>query len=338
MELREARESDGDALAALAAASADTGAIRYFPRYHGNPVVAAAALEPGLRWVLAEERGTLLGAAQISFGECELEGEVSPFALLNSLAVHRDHRRRGIARALTDWRLEQAGDAVVLANIQSGNEGSFANARRWATHFIGQLATPPFGMRGRAPRSPLAFRDAAGGDWDAAAAGLARFEAGWNLRVPESGGSLEEWASVEVFGGRMRRYLVAVDGGEVVAGAGFVEAARVTTLQIEHLPPAIRVLNLALRVVPRDRVLRQIGMNRFWWADGREAAGGALLEHARWTLRDVGNAILVTLDLRGPLREVLPLKPWTPKAVGSVAIRSAVAVDESTLLAPLLGG
>jgi len=338
MRLSEARETDGDALAALAAASADTGAIRYFPRYHGNPVVAAAALEPGLRWVVAEDGGELLGAAQVSFGECELEGELRRFALLNSLMVHRDHRRRGIARALTDWRLEQAGDALVLANIQSGNEGSFANARKWATHFIGQLTTPPFGVVGRAPRSRFELREATGGDWDAAAAGLARFEAGWNLRVPETGASLEEWASVEVFGGRIRRYLVAVDGGEVVAGAGFVEAARVTTMQIEHLPPAIRVLNLALRVVPKDRVLRQIGMNRFWWAEGREDAGRALFDHARWALRDAGNAILVALDLRGPVREVLPIRPWTPKAVGSVALRSPVDVDESTLLAPLLGG
>jgi GNAT superfamily N-acetyltransferase len=55
------------------------------------------------------------------------------YAVLDSLKVHPDYRRRGIARRLTDRRLERAtelgGDEVVIvAYIQAGNTASLANA------------------------------------------------------------------------------------------------------------------------------------------------------------------------------------------------------------------
>jgi GNAT superfamily N-acetyltransferase len=334
--LREATEADGPAIERLAAASADTGAIRFSPRFARNPVEVARLARPGIRWVLAERGGELAGGGQVSFGELELEGELRPYALLSTLMVHPSHRRQGVARALTDWRLEQAGDRVIVAGIQSSNAGSFANARRWATQVFGALATPPIRMRARSPRLHVEVREAGGDDWAAAAAGLARFEAGWNLRVPETAAGLEAWAALEPFGMALRHYLVAVDGGEVVAGASFAEAGRLSSFHVEHLPPALRTLNLALRIVPRDGVMRQVGVARFWHAPGRADAARELFENARWRFRDAGNALLPSLDLRGPLRHVLPLKPWTPRAVSSVAVRSPVQVDESRLLAPLL--
>jgi GNAT superfamily N-acetyltransferase len=334
--LREATEADGPALERLAAASADTGAIRFSPRFARNPVEVARVARPGIRWVLAERDGELAGGAQVSFGDLELQGELHPYALLSTLMVHPNHRRQGVARALTDWRLEQAGDRVIVAHIQSANEGSFANARRWATQIFGAVATPPIGMRARPPRLSVEVREARDGDWAAAADGLARFEAGWNLRVPQTASELEAWAALEPFGLHVRRYLVAVDAGEVVAGASLAEAGRLSSFHVEHLPPALRMLNLALRIVPPDGVIRHVGVARFWHASGRADAARELFEDARWRFHEAGNALLPSLDLNGPLRKVVPLKPWTPKAVASVAVRSSVRLDESRLLAPLL--
>src|SRR5581483_4276774 len=245
MELRPARPEDFDGLVALALAGADTGRVSVAPRYLRNPVAAAAALRPGGLWVVAEENGQLVGAAQAILGERELEGERYPSAMLASLMVHREHRRRGIARALTDWRLERIGpDAVVVAAIQTGNEGSFANARRWATQVLGKLVVPLFRVTD-SYSGPEIREPATDAEWDAYADGLARFESGWNLRKPEAGASLRERSSRTLDGERYQYSYVALESGRVVGGIELFAAGRLQSLVFERLPPELRVLNAA---------------------------------------------------------------------------------------------
>ena len=128
--LRAARDGDGPAITELALATADTGAVRVAPHYLHDPLETTRALQPEAEWVLAQaEDGSIVGAGIVAFADVEIEGKVYRGAHLSGLMVHPDHRRRGIAKALTEWRLERAGpDAVVVAAIQSGNKGSFANA------------------------------------------------------------------------------------------------------------------------------------------------------------------------------------------------------------------
>ena len=298
--LRTARADDFEQIAALAAVTADTGRIPVKPRYLRNPVEAFAELMPELEWVVAESEGRLIGGAQIIHGDTEVEGKAYPGAVLSSLMVHPDHRRRGVATALTEWRLERVTpETVVVAAIQHGNEGSIANARKWATQIYGKLVLTGFRASGRPPRSALEFREPRDdAEWDEAAAGLARFEDGWNLRTPETGTSLRERAERTLAGERFQHYVVAVEDGRLVGGYQLQEGGRLASLVFEHVPLNIRALNLLLRVIPRDRELRSNGLSRVWFANDQVAQD--LWRHAGSLSTATGNVIGTQFDTRGP--------------------------------------
>jgi len=335
--LRPARTDDFESLVALAVACADTGRIQVAPRYLCNPVEAWAALKPELEWVVAEAEDGLIGAGQVIFSETEVEGELYRCACLASLMVHPAQRRRGVARALTRWRLDRAGsDAVVVAAIQTGNEGSLANARGWATQIFGTLTLPIFRAAGGHPtRGGLAMREPRDdAEWDEVAAGLTRFEQGWNLRTPETGASLRARANRTLSGERLQRYVVAVEADRVVGGFELFDGGRLETLVFERLPLALRALNLLVRVVPREGELRLASLSRAWYLPGRNDVARALWANARAASARSGNAIGIQFDPRGPLRKLIPLRPWTPKGQVSVAVRSPVRLSEDRVLSP----
>lgn len=337
-ELRPARPDDYEALAALAIASADTGRIRVAPRYLCNPVEAWAALKPELEWVVAESEDGLIGCGQLIPHESEIEGELRRCASLTSLMVHPAHRRRGVARALTTWRLDRAGpDTVVLAGIQEGNEGSLANARAWATQIVGALELPVFRVRRGGETPPgLELREPRDdSEWDAAAEGLAAFERGWNLRKPRSGSELRRRSALTLHGERVQRYFVALERGRVVGGLELFEGNRLQTMVFEHVPASLRALDLLLGVLPRDGELRASSLSCAWFLPAREDVARALWSFAGSIAAAAGNALSAGLDPRGPLRELVPMKPWTPKGRLALAIRSPVALSEERLLATL---
>jgi predicted N-acetyltransferase YhbS len=333
--LREARSEDFEALVALSTASADTGRIRVAPKYLVNPVDAWAALKPELEWVVAEAEDGLIGGGQVIFGEAEIEGEIYRTAALGSLMVHPAHRRQGIAKAVTRWRIDRAGpDAVVLAGIQTGNAGSFANAKRWATQIFGKLVLPGFRVKsGGSPPRGLEIREPeSDSEWEQAAEGLAHFERGWNLRIPKTRERLQERSEAAFQGERYQRYLIALERGRIVGGFELFEGARLQSLVFEHVPVPLRLLNVVLRVLPRDGDLRANTVSSIWWAQDRDDVARALWRHAQSAAAESGNAIGTQLDPRGPLRKFVPMRPWTVKAEISVAVRSPVPLSEDRLL------
>ena len=71
-----------------------------------------------------------------NFDQCRIEGGMIPSALFNTLMVHPDFRRQGVARRLSEWRMEQArlrlGDkGVMMADIQMGNKASDRTVKKW---------------------------------------------------------------------------------------------------------------------------------------------------------------------------------------------------------------
>ena len=86
--VRPARDGDGKALTELAAAAADTGAVRIAPHYLHDPLETSRVLRPDAEWAIAEtEDGRVIGAGTVDFGDVEIEGEVCRGARLSNLMV-----------------------------------------------------------------------------------------------------------------------------------------------------------------------------------------------------------------------------------------------------------
>ncbi len=336
--LRAARDGDGLAITELALAAADTGAVRVAPHYLHDPLETTHALQPEAEWVLAEaEDGSIVGAGIVAFADVEIEGEVYKGAHLSGLMVHPDHRRRGVAKALTEWRLERAGpDAVVVAAIQSGNKGSFANAQRWATQIFGTVLLPAFKVGpNKAPEGIEMREPQDDAEWEQVSAGLAEFEHGWNLRVPETAAQIRARLARTPLAEPVQSQVVAVEGGRVVGGCELHDSTRLTALVIEHVPPFLRAMNLFMRIIPPDRVVRNVAVARLWHVPGRPDVGRALWGHASAVSATRGaNAVSTQFDPRGPLAKLFPLRPWTVKGKLAAAVRSPVKLDEERLLGP----
>lgn len=74
-----------------------------WPSLVENPLRANRVLTaPGVTTVVAAEDGIVIGFAQI-----QSDGEIQ--AHLSLIAVHNDHRRKGIARSLIEQGLQEAG-------------------------------------------------------------------------------------------------------------------------------------------------------------------------------------------------------------------------------------
>jgi len=74
-----------------------------WPSLVDNPLRANRVLTaPGVTTMVADEDGIVIGFAQI-----QSDGEIQ--AHLSLIAVHADHRRKGIARALIEEGLKEAG-------------------------------------------------------------------------------------------------------------------------------------------------------------------------------------------------------------------------------------
>jgi len=340
--LREASPEDDAAIAAITAASPDGGAVQYRTRDHVPPrllvprdSVAVVAELPGVGPV---------GAARVSLGRCAFAGELRRYALLGSLVVHPAHRRQGVGAALARWRIayaeEHAGeDVLVLANIQSGNAASLANAARWSTGLSRPALVAPVPVATREPVVPEGWRmgEAEPGDLEEFAAGLAAFTAGHDLARPWTADSLAAWLADSPLPEPVNHLLVARDtAGRMLAGLALREAGRLRSMEIVRVPPAIRAVDRLLHLLPRDGVLRPLDVDRFWFDEGRPDAARRLWEHARWAWRDRGSVLLTTIDARSPLRLSLGLQPWSPTTTIHVAVRSPVPWDASAPFDPIL--
>jgi GNAT superfamily N-acetyltransferase len=335
--LRPLRAEDGSAYAALLAAGADSGRIEMAERFEIDPYQAMVGVNANTVGIVAETPGHegLVGGVMIRFGRCQWEGEVRPSALLNTLVIHPDFRRRGLATQLEDCAVRQFGeDGVFFAVIQRNNTGSERATRKWAGRIVeDRLAIIAKTTRPTRPARPYVVRPIQPEELPTVAERMNAYYRDYNLYPPESADSLAEWLNRTPFEAPFRHYRVVTDeSGSLLGGMAVAETYRLRTTLLTRVPAALRMLNLLFRVVPTSGHLRELTVSRAWFVPGQHEALRHLLEAVRWEWREIATSVVVTADVRSPMMEICNVRPWTATVIAGVALRAPVACSEDRLL------
>jgi GNAT superfamily N-acetyltransferase len=340
--VRQATPEDHARLAALAGASPDGGAVGFRPEHHVPPGEITRGHERSEHFV-AEIDGALAGTARLDLGTCRFEGDDTRYALLSSLQVDPAYRESGAAALLTDTRLARATelsgeDAVTLAYVQAASAESLANAHPWATQVLGRLVVTPVPVRQRAPRSKpgLTVRPAAPGELAEIAAAVDAWSAGHDFARRWDAARLGDWLAASPLPDPVNHYRVVSDeSGRLLAGLGIHERGRLTSLVIDRLPLFMRAANTVLHTVPRDGRMRNLIIDKMWFAPGRLDAARSLWETVRWEWRAAGGSLLLNHDPRDPVHRVIAARPWLPTTTSTVALRSRRPMHPETIVEQL---
>lgn len=343
--LRAMQADDSEAFVALAAAVPDGGLVQFarrylvapYPYYFERPGRAVAVVASHSNY------DGLVGAGLVNLAELHLDGALHTVAYLSSLLVHPNYRRQGIATKLAQWRInwaqQQAGlDVCIMANIQRGNAGSLANARKWATQFIDNTTVAPLATLSRPPRrrTTCDVRSAGPDDLAAFAKGANQFYADHNFYEPLSADALAAWQAQHQHGNQPSNHLLVATNqqGRLVAGMRLRESGAHYQLQLVHKPAWMDAVNVVLRVLPSDGVLRQLELSGLWYAPGCEDAAHDLVQQTRYDWREQGNLLPFYYDSRGPLGTVAQVPFWLPTTSATAAIRAPFTLDETKLTHP----
>lgn len=326
--VRALRVGEAPALGRLRAMSSDGGKVAFRPRYHGDETALRSLRSNDMHDYVAVVDGEIVGAGSVTFSRIAAHPAVIGLAWLSGLAVAPAWRGRGIARQLTTARLAAVagrdGPHVVAAAVQAGNGPSMANAMRWANRILGtvQVTPVPPPRRPPAPVPGVSIRPVATADLPDVAAGIRAAAQELSLAPVPDADELARWLGVRVGGQPLRSYAVATDAtGRVVAGLGIEHEHKLISIEVTRMPALIAAANVFLRVVPRDRLLRNINVRFPWFHPGHQAAAQSLWRQLRWDIRDRGTNVVRSVDPNGPLARALPIARWLPSTSLQIVIR-----------------
>lgn len=278
--IRRASEADGDAIRKIVENNPDGGAVSFAPQFEVNPYELHTAAFPETVGFVAETAdGNPAGTGFVNYFDARFGGERRPSAYLNNLAVAAEYRNRGLATRLARRRLDHAAsrddeDRVVWATIQQGNEPSRAVASSWAETFAYEQARFVLEPRsGSADTAGYEVREATPPELEVVCDRANEFYAGAELFAPYTPEGLQGRLDRSPLDDPIARYVVALDGDEVVAGAQVMETHRAMWIAVEgeELPPAL----------PDDGELRPRAVGNPWFVDGASDALRALVAHLR---------------------------------------------------------
>ncbi len=343
-ELREMQPADGPAIKLLMENDPETPGLSLTTHFLVDPYQAWTALKPDLAGVVAEVPGVegLVGAATIAFEPVQYAGQMLPGAFLENLKVRHDYRGKGLGTQLAQWRLNKARERfgeqiVIMTGTTSDNHASLATMKKWANQFLGPLTMTPIPPRKQPPK-PLAgitVRPAQVEDFEEISTRSNQFYADCSLYAPLSPEMLDTLLrqAHDVY-----HYRVVVDAaGNILAGIILSERSRLMVDEVHNVPLPLRLANMILHMLPQDHILRQMECAQLWFDQPGYAR--YLWESIRWEFRDRATSFQLSVDPRGPLHQIIPLKPWNqPRIKIVIAVRGPVLLDENKWIANSIRG
>ncbi len=340
--VRAVAPQDGPAIQQLDEMIPVPGAFSVVYRSLFDPYEVTMALHPGALGVVAESPdGGLAGMGFVQMQSGVLDGKSYPLGRFFGVAVHPDHRRRGLATTLYHKLLEQARkqygpETMFLAVIQQENQASLQAAKTWATQIVqGRVRYLSDRTLNAAPlvRNGLRVRPAETRDWSAIAAGSNQFhrESEWAPHITAA--SLQEAYDRKPFGFPLQSCFVAVDHTDTpIAGIWVTLGGLVESGLYAKMPFRYKLMNVFQRFAPSGGVLKRLTVRDLWHTPGHESAALDLWKSAAWLLRDKGNRLMAVVDPKSPLTALLPKSTFMPYEGGILAVAANRDLDLSRVL------
>jgi hypothetical protein len=259
------------------------------------------------------------------------------------LRVHPDHRKKGIARGISDWALEYItdllrSDAVLYAAIMADNV-SFQLADAYGFKPTNPIQGGILPMRKSPPAEiqEIEIRPADRKELPAIAEGMNTFYREHNLWIPVSVDTLEDFLRQEVDEVRPNQLYVAVKGGEIVAGLSLSDRTQLVRMKLARAPWYVRTLGNWSGLLPASGVLDALTVRRVWFQEGELEAARCLWDSLRYELREQGNCLGVAYDPRDPVADVFRVPLWLPMFKARYLVRASNPLEAERLIYCIAG-
>jgi len=294
--------------------------------------------------VVVESAGhdSLIGMGTMRFGKVRFNGDELPLAFLDGLKVDPNFRKQGLGYQIANWRVQQArkryGDECVVGTaMEVSNLASKAVAAKWCREFIDPaIEVRIMPVRTKAPKFPdgIKVREVEQNEFEEFASRQNLFYKDYNLYESGNAEMIESALNVAVSGRKPYKYYAAIDQqGNLLAGAQTWTRGLLKADTLHNPPPPLRIINNFFHLLPADFVIRDIAVNGLWHQLGNLQAAYFLWESIRWLSRDQATTVIIGLDPKDPLQEIVKLRPWhQPRPKVRLAIHGPNPIDRDRLV------
>jgi GNAT superfamily N-acetyltransferase len=334
---------DSQELLILEEKTEDTGRFGFSTSYNYDYYQIQQSLRPGFIGIVAEipDFDGLVGVGLLSFGECQVEGDLLPYSYLGGLGVHEAFRRRGISKAITSKMMEIVkerfgNECIVIAGIQGGNEGSLKANMKWANQQFSDRNCVSIGKTFQNPPKKLDdiyVRLVRDDELEEVVTLQNKFYQETNLYPPKTHTDLQAWLSKRPFGHEINRYYVAVNQkGHLLAGIGVSLLGYLTIGHVTRMPWLMRKTNTLLRILPIEEGSKSISGHWLWFGSGLEAVGGKLWESVKWREHEHANMAMLFFDNTCQISKAISLPKYLPQSSGYIVVNSHVKLKDEHCL------
>ncbi|MBF0395940.1 MAG: hypothetical protein HQK78_04160 [Desulfobacterales bacterium] len=321
---RQMKPEDGEKIAQLCKASPDTGSFSYYPDFKINPYDGLSSQYPNHVGVVAEidSYDGLIGVGDSIFGECFFNGEIRKFAFLKAYHVHSGFRRYKVGTGIDQFLVKNAhekmgNNVLMLGSVQTKNVPQLSmilKSSGWVPHTRFYSGVFDFCSKPPLVNAKFEVNKACKNDLETISSRLNEFYKNYNLYEPQTPESLDSWISNPLFSEPFCHYYVVMDKNKnILAGIGIIEEYRVRTFVVCDIPFTTKIINIALKIIPKNKIIRQLIASKIWFDNNHRDAADYLFKTIRWEWRQKADVLICHYDPRSPLAEVLQLPKWRPK-------------------------